>query len=49
MDLSKLTGKTGGFKKVVSIQGKTKKVDARESRISFDFAPWAMNVVEITL
>lgn len=39
MDLSKLTGKTGGFKKVVSIQGKTKKVDARESRISFDFAP----------
>lgn len=49
MDLSKLTGKTGGFKKAVSIQGKTKKVNAREGRISFDFAPWAMNVVEITL
>lgn len=49
IDCSKLTGKAHGFKSANSLQGKIAGIDRKNGKLSFEFQPWTMNVVEITL
>lgn len=49
LDLSVYTGKNTKWKNVRDLQGRVKKANANDSSLHFEFAPWDLNVIEISL
>ena len=49
LDLSQLVANKTGFRSAKALQGKIIRSAGKKGQINLDFAPWGMNVIEISL
>ena len=49
LDLSQLVANKTGFRSAKALQGKIIRSAGKKGQIKLDFAPWGMNVIEISL
>lgn len=48
-DTTRLDSSLRGFRHVRALQGKAMKVNGRSGKMNLEFAPWGINVLEITI